>query len=266
MIPLQFVLFWAGSKLSYLRYLTFKSLRHFHPDAKIYLYVAHEYDKNANKWGVESQDFQTLEADKKDYIENLSNINVEVKNIKCVGNSSLCPVLQADIFRWIWMRDNGGFYLDTDQIILKSFESLPLDKEFIYCRYNEVQCGDYLPIGVLALEKGSQIGDIAIDQVVKSYSPYNYNSSGPFMMRETIKRIDLSRSFNAPFMYFYPMNTSKYVEKIYDGRVSVSDESFALHWYGGSPVSQKFNKNYTEEFALKSIDTISEFLRSKNIL
>lgn len=265
MIPLQFVLFWAGAKLSYLRFLTFKSLRHFHPEAKISLYISHEFNKKANKWGVESQDFQK-ESEGKDYIEELGKIDVDVQNLRYVGDPSFCPVFQADIFRWLWMRDNGGFYLDTDQIILKSFETLPLEKEFIYCRYNEVQCGDYFPIGVLGLEKRSKIGDIILNQSITSYNPFNYNSSGPFMMRIAIRQVDLSRSFNAPFMYFYPVNSSINVDRIYSGRIILTDESYALHWYGGSPTSQEFNKNYTEELAKKSRDTISEFCRSNGII
>jgi hypothetical protein len=264
-IPLQFVLFWAGGKLSYLRYLTFKSLRHFHPEEKIELYISHNFDKSIHNWGCEKQDFET-ENIQKDYIDELPKINVEVKHVDYIGSPKICPVLQADLFRWMWMKQEGGIYLDTDQIILKSFESLPLEKEFIYCRYIEAQCGDYIPTGVLGLEKNSPIADITLKHTINSYNPHNYNSSGPFMMRNAIKEMDLTRSFNAPFQYFYPINSSKDVWKIYEGCFSQYKETLSAHWFGGHPLSQEFNKNYTEDFAKISKDSISKILRENEII
>jgi hypothetical protein len=269
-IELKFGLFWAGAKLSYLRYLTFASLRHFHPNAPIYLYVATEYDKNAHKWGREEQDFigdqKYIGDQKRDYLEKLKDIDVTITEIKAVGNPLFCPILQADLFRWAWMKDNGGFYLDTDQIVLKSFETLPLDKEFIYCRYMEPQCGDYIPTGALGMEKDSPIADIAIDSVLKAYSPNNYNSSGPFMMRYAINRISLSRSINAPFYYFYPIHTSNDVWKLYEGKFGGHPEAYCVHWFGGHPLSQQFNKSYTEDFAKSSKDYLSVTLRNIGVI
>ena len=266
MIPLHFVLFWCGTKLSYLRYLTFKSLRHFHPNSKIELCVSEEADLTVHNWTSESQDFEIKQNDSKDYIDELPKIGIVVNRIKCVGSPTYCAILQADLFRWIWMRDNGGFYLDTDQIITKSFKSLPLEKEFIYSRYQEPQCGDYCPVGVLGLEKGSPIADIVINRISKCYSPFNYNSSGPFTLRDAIKSIDLSRSFNAPSHYFYPIHTSRDVGEIYGGNFEIPQQSYALHFFMGHPKSQKFNTSYTEEKAKTENDTISRYLRKIHLV
>lgn len=265
MIPLQFILFWSGTSLSYLRYLTFKSLRHFHPNAKIYLFHSDRSNSKRNNWLHERQDFQKG-IDGKNYIDDLMDLDVEIIKADYYGSPDWCPVFQSDIFRWEWMKENGGFYLDTDQIILKSFDSLPLESEFIYCRYMEKQCGDYLPIGVLGLEKGSPISDIAITMAKKIYTPENYNSSGPFMMRYAIGFMNLSNAFNAPYEYFYPVNSSADVWKIYNGDFNPSKGSYSVHWFGGHPNSQKFNKEYTEEFAKTSNDSISVFARENKII
>lgn len=265
MIPLQFVLFWAGDKLPYLRYLTFKSLRHFHPEAGIELVLSKAYNKSVHSWGVERQDFETKFGGK-DYFDKLDSLRVFVTDVGSIGGSEYCPIYQADMFRWEWLRQNGGFYLDTDQVVLKPFDSLPLDSEFIYCRYMERQCGDYLPIGVLGMEKGSNIATWASYFTRTLYSPRNYNSSGPFMMREAIKHMDLSRSFNAPYEYFYPVNSSADVDRIYSGNIRISDDAYAIHWFGGHPLSQEFNRNYTEEFAKTSKDLLSVKLRENGII
>jgi len=268
MIGLNFILFWAGGKLSYLRYLTFKSLRHFHPNSTITFYKIHEFNKHIHSWGKEMQDFEG-ENIGGDYSKELSQLGVEIINIRCVGSPNYCPILQTDMGRWVALRDEGGFYLDTDQIIMNTFADLPLDKEFIYSRYEEPQCGDYLPVGVLGLEKGSSIADIVLDTISRRYNPMDYNSSGPYMMRDAIKRVDLSRSFNAPSHYFYPIHTSKDVDKLYYGDFVLGlhhKRSFACHWYGGNTKSQAFNDGYTEEFAKTSNDSLSVFLRGKKII
>lgn len=264
-IPLKFSLFWSGAKMSYLRYLTFKSLRHFHPDATIYLCVSEKYDKSVHNWSGEQQDFEK-DASERDYLELLPDLGVIIDRVDSVGDPGYCPILQADIFRWVWLKENGGFYLDTDQIIVKSFAYLPLDKEFIYSRYNEVQCGDYCPVGVLGLQKGSPIADIALDHLKRSYRSSNYNSSGPFMMRNALAEMDLKNSFNAPWVYFYPANSSSYVPRIYDGSFVLPKDAFAVHWFGGHPASQEFNQRYTEQFAATSGDSLTRILKIKGVL
>jgi len=86
------------------------------------------------------------------------------------------------------------------------------------------------------------------------------------MMRAAIKKIDLSRSFNAPFQYFYPINSSKDVKRLYEGHFKMDEETINVHWFGGHPLSQEFNNNYTEEFAKRSKDWISKFCRENCII
>ena len=265
MIPVQFVLFWAGGGLPYLRYLTFKSLRHFHPKAKIQLYLSKNFKKDIHNWSSESQDFESTYTGK-DYLEELAFLNIEIVRVDHIGNPELCPIFQSDIFRFIWLRDNGGYYADTDQLFLRSFDSLPADSEFIYSSYIESQCGLYYPVGLLGLEKDSEIARIALVVAVKIYNPNNYNSSGPCMLKAASKFMNLSRSFNAPSQYFYPVNSSSAVNTIYNGTAIIPKEAYAIHWFGGHPLSQKFVSQYTEEFAKVSNDTISILARKNGII
>jgi len=259
MIPLNFALFHSGGPLTYLRYLTFKTLRHFHPQSKIQLYVAKECNINGCEWTEQQQDFQHLNQYGHNYLDDLKKLDVEV--ITEDFFPKYAPNYQADIKRWQWLRDNGGIFLDTDQIILQSFKSLPLHSEFIYTNSNR-----YFPVGVIGLEKGSPIA-IKINEEIESY--YNikdYNCLGPGMLMRIAPKLDLSKSFNAPTKYFYPMPFPDFVYKLYNGEVKVSFENYALHWYAGHPLSQCFNEKYTEELAKTSKDTISVFLRNKEII
>jgi len=265
MITLNFGLFWSGSKLSYLRYLTFKTLRHFHPDAPIQLYVANECKKDGYKWQDEKQDFES-ELEGKDYLEDLEELNVEI--IHTDKFNKYQPNYASDFFRWDYLKEGKfGWYLDTDQIILKPFNTLNLDCDLICSIYSAKSCGVYSPVGCIGASKGSEVVEW-IDKLLPQYlREDDYNSAGPWMFLSVIQmRKWKDRIVNVPSNIFYPIPESYLVPDIYDGSFNISDESYAIHWYGGHPESQKFNKKYTEEFAKTSNDTISRFLREKEII
>ena len=260
MIELKFGLFWSGSKLSYLRYLTFLSLRKAHPNAVIELYTPERSNTDVS-WGIEKQDFQTYDGPC--YLDKVIDLNVKI--IRSDLFPTYAPNFQSDFFRWWWLYNNGGFYLDTDQIIIKSFEGLPLDSELIYSMYRAHTCGVYAPVGVIGAEKKSPVVKYIMDKMTDHYDPSVYNSIGPFMFRDemTNKMEDWKdrRLFNAPPSYFYPVPESYMVQKLYEGETHIVSEAFALHWFGGHPRSQEFNNKYSEEMAETSNDTISSLKR-----
>jgi hypothetical protein len=264
MIPLNFGLWWSGCKLSYLRYLTFKSLRHFHPDSKIELFVGTEFKNNEYKWGSEKQDFEDPDAIEKDYMGELEELDVEVRKVNWF--SQYASNFQSDLFRWWYLNNYGGFYLDTDQIILKSFSGLSLNHNFIYSGYAADSCGYYTPVGVIGATKDSQVVDYVFKNLISYIDVNNYNSAGPFMLRTVMTKMKWTdKIFNAPSSYFYPIDDSYKVDEIYSGKLIAPRESFALHWYGGHPKSQEFNKKYDEFFAKNSTDTISCLLKERGI-
>tara|TARA_R110000824_G_scaffold218435_3_gene405086 strand:+ start:14945 stop:15730 length:786 start_codon:yes stop_codon:yes gene_type:complete len=258
MIDLNFGLFWSGAPLSYLRYLTFKTLRYHHPDAKIELYVSMACDMSA-KWGIEKQDFQ-VEDNKKCYLSELHNLDIDI--IEIDQFKSYPPNFQSDFFRWWWLKEKGGFYLDTDQIILKPFDSIPLDASLICSIYKAKSCGIYAPVGVIGANKDSEIVDWINKLIPQFYKKDDYNSIGPTMFRTVMGMREWNdKVINASSEYFYPIPDSYLVPTIYDGSFRLSEKSVALHWYGGHPASQEFNNKYTEEFSHSSDDVISTYLR-----
>jgi hypothetical protein len=72
-------------------------------------------------------------SNKKDYFDQLSKLNVNI--IETERFDGYAPNFQSDFFRWWWLGEFGGFYLDTDQLILKPFSGLDLDSHFIYSSY-----------------------------------------------------------------------------------------------------------------------------------
>ncbi len=72
--------------------------------------------------------------------------------------------------------------------------------------------------------------------------------------------------YNAPREFFYPVIESGRVDEIYNGDLELEDNNYAIHWFGGHPLSQEFNNKYTREFAKVSNDTMSRFLRAEGII
>ena len=267
-IPLNFGLWWSGAKLSYLRYLTFKTLRHFHPHSRIQLFTSKKFNKKGEA-GIVDLEFLNNSI-QIDYTLKLKSLGVEIID------ANLFPKLfchqQADIYRWIFLRDHrGGIYLDPDQIILQSFKSLPLDKhDFMYSSYmvNSVYApsGRFSPIGVLGANDNSEIVKYVLSNILSYRQEGNYNALGVLMMDDVIKKIDMSKAFNAPSYYFYPAPICDYMNEVYHGNMKFGENNFSVHWYGGYSPSQDFNRRYTEEFAKTSNDSISVFLRESKII
>jgi hypothetical protein len=271
MIPLQFGLVWCGKEISYLRYLTFKSLRFFHPDSKIQLYIFSKFDSNIHNWAHEKQDFERKE-NVRDYTDDIKNLGVEVIRRDFFGSPNFCPVYQADLFRWWWLYNFGGFYMDTDQIVLKNLSEFtniycqPDSYDFVYSQFKNEDRPHYSPTGFLGCCKNNEVAQIMMKLVPQEYSADNYNSSGPLVLEYALLNLFPSIGYNAPFRYFYPVNCSRNVDKIFDGSFRLPMYSYCLHWYAGHPLSQEFNSGYTEEFAKTSNDSISVFLREAKII
>lgn len=265
MIPLKFGLFWSGARLSYLRFLTFASLRKHHPESEIELY----WNKSSNNkitWKSERQDFQT-KTNGVNYIDLLLTLNIKI--IESDLFPTYAPNYQSDFFRWWWLYNNGGFYLDTDQIILKPFNELPLNSDFIYSMYKSKSCGIYSPVGVIGASKGCPILKQIMEEMTVLYNPKDYNSLGPFMFRDLWEKNKKkwqkeNVTFNAPSYFFYPVPESMMIDDVYNKAIHITGESYALHWYGGHNKSQEFNSKFTKGFSLESDDTISILSRKIN--
>ena len=78
--------------------------------------------------------------------------------------------------------------------------------------------------------------------------------------------------YNSGSELFYPVKDSCFVPALYcnlpesEKIMDRINNAYSLHWYGGHPASQGFNKRYTEKKANSSLDLISCILREKGII
>tara|TARA_R110001592_G_scaffold119740_1_gene323150 strand:+ start:2217 stop:3008 length:792 start_codon:yes stop_codon:yes gene_type:complete len=260
MIPKNAFFFWnKGTKLSYLRYQTLVTFRELHPDWKIY--ICNPTIKKFKKWlGVEKQDFLNKEKGI-DYLEIAKELDINI--IDYTKHTEKAPVHTADFFRWDALYNNGGWFFDLDQIFLKNFDNL--------CKYDFVfdGSGNYY-IGVIGMAKNCKIGKFVYENMHQVYDSDHYCCTGPWYMRTLMlppgapKFKLLEKQYNtfyAPADYFYPVVSSASVKEIlYDNKNDISKDAYAIHWFGGHPDSQEFNKRYTSESKSEYDNTITKYI------
>jgi len=256
MIPKIAHFFWAGGPLSYLRHMTLVTFRNHHPDWDMRLWWSDDGGRShAVGWDVEEQDFQS-DAGKDYFIK-----SVDVADLyEYPHHLDKAPNYRSDFFRWEILHEFGGWYLDLDQIILRPFDEL-CAHAFVYAEY-----GGYTPVGVIGSAPGLTFVAEMVEGCARHYDPSDYNSIGPWLMWKTLR----DSAFNGidalnSSTLFYPVPLSSSVDLIYDGSFKNPSGSYALHWFGGHPFSQEFNRTYSPEVAAKGKDFISRYLRSEGL-
>lgn len=281
MIPKRIFFYWGGTKLSWMRYMTLYSFRKFNPYWEIVLYLSNNVGEK--KWlGVEKQDY--LEYNGVDYIDKIKDLNVKIKNInfdEFDKLNKLNPVHQSDMFRYYELYKNGGFYCDMDVLFFKSIDNF----------YNKIKDYDtiihqnknYITIGFLGSSENNQyfkdifnfgLNDVKDDNyqsygVDLIYKLFNGNRSNPLIFNKiNDKYKDLKiKNINDNLIYKYDWTK---INLVFSNSFNISDfdnESIGYHWFGGSPISQKYNNILNEnnymEYNMTFVNIVKKILENE---
>jgi hypothetical protein len=265
MIPKHAHFFWSGDSMSYFRYVTLESFRHWHPNWVIWLWSTDKW-ATAN-WRFEKQDFHHSTGE--NYMQ--SAIALVDRVISYDKHPNVAPNYQSDFMRWDSLYEHGGFYLDLDQLIVGSFDEFTdWNTGFIYTRYGGMY--DYSPVGCIAAAPGVKAVDYVRKRLSRAYNAADYSSIGPHMFFHRLADLRASgllnecNAINVGSKYFYSIPFSELAHTLYTGGHKVGPEAKAIHWFGGHPDSQAFNKKFTPESAKYSGDTISRELRKMGLV
>jgi len=109
-------------------------------------------------------------------------------------------------------------------------------------------------------------------EILEGGSVKGYNELGNLFLNkcfqeEWYKNLKEKHFISGP-EYFYPIETSPEVYLLYQGKIKIAEleNNYAVHWYGGHPLSQEFNAKYTEAFARESMDSISVYCRKLGVI
>ena len=256
MIPKLFHLYWSAPRMPYLRYLTMFTLRHHHPDWRIWLHTASVWGA-AGAWAREKQDFQR--DDGEDWT--LRAYALADRVLPYTAQPQLDPVHQSDFCRWDALR-GGGFFLGFDNFILRPFDDL-LKHRLVLGTFTHRGCL-YVYVCMVGAAAGHDFVEQVRHRLRNAYDKDNYNCTGIPVVTKVLESFRKSGDLDGYYdggRLFYPAETSDDAARIYDGTLAVPADAYALHWYGGHPRSQEFNENYTPDAAEAGRDLISLNLR-----
>jgi len=270
-IPKRMSFFWSATQMSWMRYMTLKSFRHFHPDWDVFLYESEV--EGTKTWGSsETQDQETY--DRPNYYDKLDELDIKrVQWTPPIDN--LAPAHASDLCEWEVLSTVGGFYADMDILFVKP---MPYDtlkhSDVAYCLSE-----GYAAIGFFGATPGNRLFSSIRETAIDGYTPGKYQNTGA----DTVYRMaglptawgrihrpgdvvfqgfrndyceltftELPQEFVYPFFY-------ERVDKIFNQTHELPEECCGIHWFGGSTLAQTFNNFWTADNYRTSPNTFTKY-------
>jgi hypothetical protein len=259
--------FWQGEQMSWLRHMTLRSFVHHNPDWRAVLYLA--ADPNYTKtWGTPERQENYHKEEYENYLPRVFDVDVEVINR---ASASYHPAQNSDLSCWEILSNNNGMFFDMDIVFSKSINDF---WEVIKSYDIQLDIGRKgRRIGCLASGGNNSIFKELLDITSGDTSNIQYQSFGRDAFDELLNRYDeggcvlglghwekldivlenLSvthhqKIFNS-YRYdtIYPWDWNVDNPRFYDLHDTIHHTHFGVHWYGGRPMSQKFNLFLTED-------------------
>jgi len=263
-IPRVMRFFWQG-RLSFLRYLTLYSFRRLNPDWVIEVH----YPTNSigpRTWT--SGEVDDREYQGPDYWDHLPNLGIYP--IEYASGSNLAPAQQSDLFQWEILGRLPGFYADMDILWTRPLEPLRLtlqEQDAVFCNEN-----GFIAIGLFASSGCSLFTDIGKQRPVHTVYQ-QYGSELVYALANTLalrckpkgaqRTVQVLQSkypqykiLDLPTPTVYPYDW-RFIHSIFEEHKPIPNESYGIHWFGGSDVAKPWNFKLTEDNWYKHLSTIT---------
>lgn len=255
--------FWAGDRMSWMRYMTLKSFRHFHPDWEMLLYTTNVLN-NAAGWSThDMQDCSEYKGE--NYMKRLGDLDVKIVDWSppVVKFPKLVPAQASDICEWEILADGDGFFSDMDILYVAPIPYETLKKADVVCCLTL----GYMTIGFFGAAAGTKFFEDILIESHTGYSPGRYQSAGAEAIyrlgdlggcwSETVNPGDVAmRKLRKKYPHLdivelkseqiYPWSFRE-VQMIFERNRQVPEDCIGIHWFGASPHAQKWNNTLTAD-------------------
>lgn len=254
-------LYWGRNKpLSWLQYLTVKSLRYHNPDATINVWYPKSTSADAN-WNTPEQNNNYTG---KDWFDALDANIIEAPDF-LHGIDGASEVHKSDVSRWYFL-SLGGYWSDFDVLYtrpLSVFSNSEYDVAVYRCPgrtcsvishrlvYSEEQWfGKWLRIGFMSAQ--SDAGKAYFEKIhfdsIKNLNVHEYQSAGSDTARKH-EPVGLNVKWVTEDVV-YPIHSQDITGMWKTGVYNGTDANIGIHWFAGSPLST----NAVEELLPETID------------
>jgi len=238
-------LYWDGSPLSYLNYLTVLSFNEYHKDWRIIIYLP----KNRNKEITWKTHEQKLKYEKRCYFNKLKEIrNVIIKYVSLdeLGfNYNASEVIKSDYFRYYILQKHGGIWSDFDIIYTSSVENKMNFKEEIIL-FRCFRDYYYYPIGFFIAKPNNTFFKFLMTEAIKNYDPNEYQSIGAVMFNKLFPRIECieEKGFSSikicDHEYYLPWAWNQLEEFLEKKDNILPKNNIGIHWFNGATKSKEY--------------------------
>lgn len=277
MIPRRVSFFWHG-RMSWMRYLTLQTFRRHNPDWEIHLYHP-AGNVSAKTWSTPEDD---------DCRYGGTDYSARVNSLGIIPHEFTPPVpgvaaaQASDLMTWSVLAGDGGIYADMDILWLKPIDDVwqrIRDADAVFCLED-----GFLAIGFLASSPGCSIFRDVIERAADVSATNNYQCFGTDLFYRTFPTWDRSRDPIGiktirkiqrvyphlaievlPDETVYPFDWRE-IDQIFSQASVVPEETVGLHWFGGSPLAQRWNRQMTAENWREYHNTFANCLRSLGTL
>ena len=281
-IPKIASFYWGSSKMSFLRYLAIRSFKKYNPSWSIHLYCP-ENVSDRGTWREHGDTHQRCdETDYKgadNYLEKLlSEIPVKVIKVdfsKTFITEHASEPHKSDLLGWKVLASMGGIWCDMDIIFFKPMTELNIspDVDTLVCYDNRNPHADGSPAAPIGF-MGSLGGNAYFKNILlKSKKLFNrgadYQSIGCLAKKSVANSFDEAESkfFKNTFHNLggnpvYAIDHTR-LSDLWEANCfeQIKDMGIGIHWYGGAPISQKYNNLINHENWRDFDSTVSEVIK-----
>ena len=242
-------LYWDGSKMSYLNYLTIVSFNEYHKNWKIIVHMP--TDRNTEIiWKTSEQKLIYNETCYFDKVKKVSNVIIKYINLNEIGFRNDAPeVIKSDYFRYYILQKHGGVWTDFDIIFTGSIEEKMnfAEDTVIFRCVDPVYGGVYYPIGLLIAKPNNKFFNFLMNEAKIRYSPNDYQSIGAEMLKslflntaDDILSKNLGTIKICNHEYYLPWPWNQLEEFLVKKDNILPDKNVGIHWFNGATQSKQF--------------------------
>lgn len=269
-------LYWDGSPLSFLNYITVLSFNEYNPGWKIYVYMPNTRTLSMT-WKTHEQKIRYSGTCYLSELKKIPNVEIVMVNLDDLGfYNDASEVIKSDYFRYHILHKYGGLWSDFDIIYTASVEAQMNFKEenvifrcFSYKNPKNRNSGgySYYPIGLFLCQPSSRFFKFILDQCLKHYDKNEYQSIGAVMWSKLFPNSPNLYKFESHIRvcgceYYLPWAWNELDEFLEKEDNVLPAENIGIHWFNGANKSKEYSISLDERIKheFKPLSYIDKFV------
>ena len=266
--PKLLFLYWDGSPLSYLNYLTVESFNEHNPEWKIIVYIP-EKKTDILTWTTNEQKKKYTGSDHFYKLHKISNVKIKKVCLDKIGFlNKASEVIKSDYFRYYILEKFGGLWSDFDIMYTNSVEEkMNFEENTIIFHCTSYSCpgnknstiSKYYPIGLFLTKPKSKLFKYILKNIYKYYDSKFYQCIGATMWNDLFKVYDDVYKINKNIKildnsYYLPWQYNELKTIFYESNCKIPKNNIGIHWFNGGYISRIYVNNLDDKIKRNSLN------------